>query len=789
MVAPGEHMRPENRFTWHGLTRALLISATLLISTGSPAQGVLPRPEAPPQAGIGRTAAESAAPQWPKAAQAPRGAPNVLLILTDDVGFGASSTFGGPIPTPALSAVADQGLKYNQFHTTAMCSPTRAALLTGRNHHEVGNGRVTESAVAYDGYTSIIPKSAAGIAEILKQNGYATALFGKYHNVPSWETGSTGPFDHWPTNQGFQHFYGFLGGGTNQWSPALFEGIRAVKPPHDNPRYTLESDLADHTIAWIGQQKGLAPERPFFIHYATAAGHAPNHAPKEWLDKFKGKFDQGWDQVREQTLARQKQLGVVPANTVLSARPAEIPAWDSLSADQKAVYARLMEAYAAQLAYSDHQVGRVITALRDMGQLDNTLIIFIEGDNGASGEGGPQGRLNETSFMNGMTEDIAVMRQRIDEIGSPLANNLYPIGWAHAMDTPFQWFKQVASHFGGTRNGMALSWPAKIKERGIRSQFHHVIDVVPTLLDVIGIAAPDMVNGVPQKPISGTSMAYTFGQPDAASTRRTQYFELFGNRAIYHDGWIAASTPVEMPWSVMPVSQSVDNAKWELYNVQQDFSEANNLATQNPEKLRALQDLFWIEAARNQVLPLMLGKGTPHGPPKPSALAGKRDFVFYPGTIRSSPWASPNLTNTSFTIAADVDVPEGAANGVLFTHGGRFGGHGLYLLNGKLVYHYNLLNMQRYSVVSSQTVAPGKHVLSLDFTTDGGGYGKGGLARLLVDGKEIGSGRIAHTVPWIMNYDEGMDIGADSGTPVSEDYRVPFAFNGNLRKVSVTLRK
>jgi len=753
------------------------------------AQDVLPRPEPSQFIFVGRTPADSAPPPvWPKAPAAPKGAPNVLLILTDDVGFGSSSTFGGPIPTPTLDALAKSGLRYTQFHTTAMCSPTRAALLTGRNHHEVGSGHVTESANAYDGYTSIMPRSAATIAEILKDNGYSTAAIGKWHNTPDWETSQAGPFDHWPTDMGFQYFYGFQGGGTNQFAPHLYQGTVPVQPALDDPTYILERDLADRAIAWIREQKSVRPTKPFFLYYATAAAHAPHQAPKDWIAKFKGEFDQGWDKVRVETLARQKALGIVPANTKLTARPKEIPAWDSLSPDQKAVYARLMEAYAGTLAHSDHQIGRVIDAIRDLRQLDNTLVIFIEGDNGSSAEGGPDGRLNEATFMNGMPQNFDQLRQHIADIGGPLTYNHYPVGWAHAMDAPFQWFKQVASHFGGTRNGMVISWPARIKKKGeIRTQFHHVVDVVPTILDAIGLPAPAIVNGVAQKPMAGLSMAYSFDNPKAPSPRHMQYFELFGNRAIYHDGWVAAAGPVEMPWSISLVPKSIDAIRWELYHVADDFSEATDLAAQHPEKLRELQDLFWAEAARNHVLPIILGK-IPPGPPKPNPALGRKHFVYFPGSPSIPGGSAPNLVGSSFAIKAEVRVREANASGVLFAEGGRFGGQVLYVHGGKLVYHYNLLGVARYTVTSSTPIAPGRHVLGVDFKYDGGGFGKGAVATLLIDGASASVGRVERTAPFVIEYGEGVDVGRDTGTPVSEDYQVPFDFAGQLDKVTVTLQ-
>ena len=751
-------------------------------------QGTLPLPDSAPRQDFGRTPHAQDQPQWPPLPRAPAGAPNILVILTDDIGFGASSTFGGPIPCPTLDRLAAQGLRYTEFHTTAMCSPTRAALLTGRNPHDVGSGRVTEASTAYDGYTSIIPKSAATIAEVLRLNGYSTSLVGKYHNVPDWESGPAGPFDRWPTQMGFEYFYGFLGGGTNQWAPGLYLGTEPIEPPHDDPSYILERDLADRAIAWIQRQKAAAPDKPFFMHYATASGHAPHHAPRDWIEKFKGQFEGGWDHIRATTLARQKAQGVVPENTLLTERPKEIAAWDTLSDDEKTLYTRMIEVYAATVAFSDHQIGRVIDALRSMGELDNTLVVFIQGDNGASAEGGPHGELNEAMFMNGLSEALPVLLQNIDQLGGPMAYNHYPVGWAHAMDTPFQWFKQIASHFGGTRNGLVVSWPQRVKDTGqVRTQFHHVIDIAPTLLDVLGLAPPAVVHGAPQQPLAGVSMAYSFDDAQAPSRRRTQYFELVGNRAIYHDGWVAASGPVELPWAFSMKPETIDNMRWELYHVAQDYSEAIDLAQREPAKLREMQELFWIEAARHHALPIIRGIGNMPGPLRPSGTRGRKAFTFYPGTRRVPPGSAPNLTNRSFRITADVELHAPGAEGVLFSQGGRFGGHALFLLKGKLVYHYNLLGQSRHAVESTALVPSGRHQLAMTFKTDGPGYGLGGDVSLWLDDQPIGQGRLSRTVPWVMSYVEGMNVGLDTGTPVSEDYAVPFAFAGVLHSVKVAM--
>jgi arylsulfatase A-like enzyme len=568
-------------------------------------RSILPRPEPPFRGKIGRTAKDSV-PDFPKEVRAPKGAPNVLLILTDDVGFGASSTFGGPIPTPTMDKLAANGLRYNRFHTTALCSPTRAALITGRNHHTCASGVIMELGTGYPGYNTLMPKSCGTVAQVLRGNGYNTSWFGKNHNVPDWHSSQAGPFDLWPTGLGFEYFYGFIGGDTDQWHPALFENTRPVLPPFHDPNYLLDRDLADRAINWIREQKSLAPQKPFFVYYSTGSAHAPHHAPKDWIAKFKGQFDQGWDKVREETLARQKKLGVVPPDTVLTPRPKEIPAWDSLDADRKRLYAHMMEVYAGALAHCDYHIGRVVEAIDQLGELDNTLVIYIQGDNGASAEGSLQGTTNEVgSMVNGIPEDLPFLLSMMDKLGSDRTYNHYPVGWAHAMDSPLQWTKQVASHFGGTRNGAVISWPKRIKAKGeVRSQFHHVIDIVPTILEAAGLPMPVEIDGVQQKPLEGVSMVYTFDDAKAKDRHTTQYFELMGNRGIYHDGWMACTTPLRLPWITVGASPSPDDFKWELYYVAEDFSQANNLADKNPEKLKELQALFDVEAKKYSVYPL-----------------------------------------------------------------------------------------------------------------------------------------------------------------------------------------
>jgi arylsulfatase A-like enzyme len=726
---------------------------------------------------------------YPPQSKPPAHAPNVLVILTDDVGFAASGTFGGAIPTPTLDAVARQGLRYNNFNTTAMCSPTRAALLTGRNHHNVSIANVTSINSGFDGYTSVMPKSAATVAEILRQNGYQTAMFGKSHLTPEWEMSQAGPFDRWPTGLGFEYFYGFLAADTNQWAPTLVENTTPVQPPSNDPTYILDKDLADHAIAWVHQHHSLQPSKPFFLYYATGSTHAPNQAPKDWIARFRGRFAEGWDRMREESFARQKAQGVIPRDARLTPRPAELPAWNSLSAEQRRLAERFMEAYAAQLAFADEQTGRVIDALRETGELDNTLVIYIEGDNGASGEGGLQGLLFEQSPFNRAPETLDYALSRIDDIGGPATYNLYPAAWGWAMNTPFQWFKQDASHFGGTRNGMVISWQGHIKDLGgMRSQFSHVTDITPTILDVVGIRPPEVVNGIEQKPMDGVSLAYTFDAADVQSRRHTQYFEMMQNIAIYHEGWVAATRPVQTPWEMLQGSAgTVDltQRQWELYHVAVDFSEADNLARQDPGKLQQLQDLFLVEARRNQVLPIHSPAVGTEG--RPTLADGRSSFVYFPDTSGVYVDAAPHIVGRSFEIAADVDIPAGVANGVLIAQGGRFGGYSLYLKDGYLTFCYNAIPPRIYTVRSSQAVSPGHHQLAVDFESEGRQQGAGGWATLEVDGQSVARGRLDHTLsrmPWT----EGLDIGRDLLTPVSDDYSVPDPFTGAIRTVTVNIK-
>ena len=774
------------------LALSLALGAAIALPAG--AQEVLPYPQPPFKGKIGRTAAESTA-DFPKGIAAPKGAPNVLLIMTDDVGWGSSSTFGGPIPTPTYDRLAQSGLRYNAFHTTALCSPTRAALISGRNHHTASTGVITEMATGYPGYNSLMSKSCGTIGEILRGNGYNTAWFGKNHNVPDWQSSQAGPFDLWPTSLGFEYFYGFIGGDTDQWHPALFDGTNPIETPAHDPTYHLDADLANHAIAWIQQQHSLAPDKPFFAYYTPGLCHAPHHAPKEWIAKFKGQFDQGWDKVREETLARQITLGVVPAGTKLTERPKEIPAWDSLTADQKKLYAHMMEVYAGCLAYSDYDIGRVIQAAADTGELDNTIIIYIQGDNGASGEGTLQGLANEVGVAaNGVPESLDYLLSTMDGLGGPLYYNHYPVGWAHAMDTPFQWTKQVASHFGGTRNGLVISWPKHMNQMGeVRSQFCSVIDITPTILEAAGVKAPKMIGGVKQTPIEGVSLVYTFDDAKVATHHQTQYFEMIGNRGVYDNGWVACTTPRRLPWQAAADS-SPDDFKWELYHVADDFSEANNLVEKNPAKLKELQTVFDREAKKYNVLPLdasFIARTDVRI--RPSLTRGRDTFTYYPGTIRVPEGTAPDTKNKSFTITAEVEIPESGAEGVLVTQGGRFGGYGLLIIDGRPEFDYAFSNQKqfKYRIISNDKLAPGKHTIKFDSKYEGPGFGKSATGTLFVDGQQVAQGKIEHTIPFRISLDETLDIGQDTGTPVVEEYeaKMPFKFTGTLNKVVIELGK
>jgi arylsulfatase len=745
-----------------------------------------------PFGGVIKEKASDSTPWWPPRIVPPKGAPNVLLIMTDDQGYGTYSSFGGVIPTPALDRIANAGLRYTQFHSTSLCSPTRAALITGRNHHSSGFGVVTELSTGYPGYDSILGLENASIGEILKDNGYATSWFGKNHNTPSFQYSTAGPFDQWPSGMGFEYFYGFMGGETDQWQPYLFRDHTQIFPWIGKSDYNLTTDMADEAIKYINELNAAAPDKPFFVYYVPGGTHAPHQPTKEWIDKFKGKFDMGWNELREEIFANQKKLGVIPKDAKLTPWPDDLKKWNELSADEKKLFARQAEVYAAYVAYTDHEIGRVIQAVEDMGKLDNTLIIYISGDNGTSPEGTLVGTPNEIAAFNGILDiPVADQLKFYDVWGSAETYPHMAVGWAWAFDTPFKWTKQVASHFGGTRQGMAISWPNRINDAGgIRSQFHHVIDIVPTILEASGIRAPETVDGIAQKPIEGVSMAYTFDKAnaDAPSMRKTQYFEMISNRAIYHDGWIAATTPPVAPWILNAQMPDVDDYKWELYNITEDFTENNDLAAKMPDKLKEMQELFNQEAAKYNVLPLDNSQFQRAILPRPSATEGQAVFL-YSGVMPGIPVANaPSILNKSYTITADVEIPESGGDGMIVTEGGRFGGYGLYLLKGKPVFTYNLLNLERVRWEGPKALAPGKHSIVFDFKYDGPGVGKGGVGVLKVDGKEVANQSIAHTIPFLMPPDETFDVGVDTRTPVDDtDYQIPFQFTGNIDSLTVKL--
>ncbi len=752
---------------------------------------VLPRPDFHFPGNVGRTILDSDPPQFPQPPQAPEGAPNVVLILLDDTGFGQYGTFGGGIPSPTIQKLADEGLRYNRFHTTALCSPTRAALLTGRNHHSAASGVITEAATGYDGYTGVIPRSAGTVAEVLRQNGYMTAWIGKNHNTPPWETSAAGPFDRWANGLGFDYFYGFNGGDMNHWNPILFEN-RNLVPASRHPDYHLTVDLADHAVAWVRQVKSISPDKPFFLYVAPGANHSPHHAPKEWIDRFKGQFDMGWDAYREQTLERQKKLGVVPPGTKLTARSAGLPAWDSLTADQKRLYGRMMEVFAGYAAQVDHEMGRVVDAVKQLPDAGNTLFIYIVGDNGASAEGGIEGSINENLFFNGFPEKWQDNLKAIDELGGPKYFNHFPSAWAHAMNTPFQWTKQIASHFGGTRNPMVVSWPARIQDRGgLRDQFLHTIDLVPTLYELIGITPPQMLNGITQKPIEGISFAYTFEDAKAKGRRTTQYFEMAGRRGIYQDGGMASST-YDVPWNPIHEKYDPDTAKWELYNIDADFSQATDLAKKEPARLREMQDLWWVEAARYNVLPLdwrAVERLSAELQGRP-VLGGKSQTrTYYPGQIGLPNEASPPVLNKSWTVTADIRVPE-AADGMIVTQGGMTGGYGLYLDKGKPTFVYNYLDVDRYVVASPEALPAGEATIVVDFVYEGqaGEHGKGASVTISSNGRKLAEGKLPRTVPIQFSLGEGLDVGQDVGSPVDFNYKLPFAFTGEIEKVSYEIK-
>jgi arylsulfatase len=759
-------------------------------ATSTAAQEVLPKPAATFSGKIGTTYKEST-PDFPRPVAAPERAPNVLLILTDDTGFGHAATFGGAAATPTLDRLAASGLRYNRLHTTALCSPTRAALLTGRNHHSVGTGVIIEMGTGYPGYTGMVPNTTAGLPEVLRLNGYATAAFGKWHNTPSTEISPAGPFDRWPTGStwGFEYFYGFMNGETHQYYPVLYRNASPVSAPRTPEQgYHLTEDIADQTIGWINSVNATNPKKPWFAYFSTGGIHAPHHAPKAYRDKYKGRFDGGWDKYREETFARQKKLGVIPADAKLTPRPKEIPAWDDQSAEAKKVYSRLMENYTGFLEHTDAQIGRVIDAVAASGEMDNTLILYIVGDNGASAEGGLEGTVNEIASLNGIQLGLPGLLAKFDEIGGPETEPHVPVGWAWAANTPFKWTKQIASHFGGTRNPMVVSWPSRITDKGgLRSQFHHIIDIAPTILEASGIPEPQVVNGVAQKPIEGVSMMYTFDSATAADRRTVQYFEMMGNRAVYKDGWLAA-TRHGIPWMTGGQATGFDADVWELYHVAQDFAEADDVVAQNAGKLKELQAAFDTEARKYNVYPLddrMAARFDLANRPNP--LTGLTSFTYGPGVNYINEGSTLN-THNAFSITAQVDTGAGPADGVITALGGTSSGWSLYVKNGRPTFFYNFFEVAGYRVQSSSQLPKGKSTIRVEFTPEAPGYGKPATVKLLVDGKQVGAGRVEKTVP--VGYGaEGFDVGADNVSAVSPDYRVPFPFGGTIQSVTIAVPK
>jgi arylsulfatase len=746
-------------------------------------------------------------PWWPPRIVPPKGAPNVLLIMTDDSGYGVPSTFGGVIPTPALDRVAKGGLRYTCMHSTALCSPTRAALITGRNHHSAGFGVVAEQATGYPGYDSIIPKEKATVGRILRDNGYHTSWFGKNHNTPTFLCSDAGPFDQWPIGMGFEYFYGFMGGDTNQWEPAnLVRNTTYIYPFLNNPNYNLTTAMADEAIDYLYRMNALTPEQPFFCYYVPGGTHAPHHPTKEWVDKIHEMhlFDDGWNKLRDTIFTNQKKLGVIPETAKLTPWPKDLlKEWDQLTADEKRLFIRQVEVFAAYVAYTDHEIGRVIQAVEDMGKLDNTLIIYINGDNGTSAEGTPVGTPNEVASFNGVPVPVEMqLKEFYDVWGTNKTYNHMAVGWAWAFDTPFSWTKQIVSHFGGTRQGMAISWPKVIKDKGgMRHQFHHVIDIAPTILESTGISQPDYVDGIKQSPIEGVSMMYTFDEKNtnAPSTHKTQYFEMFADRALYHDGWIASTKVMRPPWVNFESKTSPLDFPWELYDLRNDWTQAEDVAAQHPDKLKELQELFWQEAEKYQVLPLDATLVARLITPRPSITAGRSEFTWTRPLTGTPNGDAPSILNASYTFTADVEIPEGGAEGMLITQGGRFAGYGFYLLKGKPVFTWNLVDLKRIKWQGDEALAPGKHVLEFDFKYDGlgmetfaygsaSGVGRGGTGVLKVDGKEVVRQKMARTLPFILQWDENLDIGSDTGTPVDDnDYQVLFKFTGKIEKITLKI--
>ena len=767
----------------------------------------LPPPPQKFQGEINLNAAQSK-PAWPARVVPPKGAPNILLIMTDDVGFGAPSTFGGVIPTPALDRIAANGLRFTDFHSTALCSPTRAALITGRNHHSVGFGVVSEAASGYPGYDSVIGKDSATIGRILLENGYRTSWFGKDHNTPTYQASQAGPFSQWPIGMGFEYFYGFVGGDTSQWEPNLFRNTTAIYPYVGHPGWNLTTAMADDAVHWLNQLNDIDPSMPFFLYYVPGGTHAPHQPTPEWIKKISDMhlFDKGWNALRDQIFANQKKLGVIPQDAKLTPWPDKLlKQWDQATDEEKKLYIRQADVYAAYLAYTDHEIGRVIQAVRDMGKLDNTLIIYISGDNGASAEGSPNGTPSEVLQFNGVELPVAEQMKFYDAWGSQYAYNHMAVPWAWAFDTPFKWTKQVPSFFGGTRQGMAMSWPARISDKdGIRNQFHHVIDIVPTILEVTGIRAPVMVDGVAQKPIEGVSMAYTFDKAnaDAPSPHHIQYFEMLGLQGLYNDGWMLSAVPVRAPWQLLgtAIENPATAYKFELYDVRHDWTQYTDVAAANSAKVREMTDLMFGEFAKYQVLPLDASVATRLVVRRPSLVAGRNVFTYSGEPVTGIPdGTAPNVLNTSYTITADIDVPQGGADGVIVTEGGRFGGYGLYLLKSTPVFTWNLLDLKRIKWRGDRPLAPGKHTIEYDFKYDGLGFatlgfnnlsgiGRPGTGTLKVDDKVVSSQTMDRTIPLTLPWDETFDIGADTGTPVDDhDYQVPFKFTGKIDRLTISI--
>ncbi len=755
---------------------------------------------------IERNAAQSK-PYWPPRVEPPKGAPNVLLIMTDDAGFASSSTFGGVIPTPNLDRIANAGLRYTNFHSTALCSPTRAAIITGRNHHSMGFGVVAEQATGFPGYDSVITGDKATIGRILKDNGYRTAWFGKDHNTPTFQASQDGPFDQWPIGMGFEYFFGFIGGDANQWQPNLFRNTTAIYPYVGHPEWNLITAQADDAIAYMRRIDALAPQQPWFIYYVPGATHAPHHPTPEWIKKISDMhlFDKGWNALRDEIFANQKKLGVIPPDAKLTPWPDDLlKKWDQLSDDEKKMFLRQVDVFAAYLAYSDYEIGRVIDEVERQGKLDNTLIIYIEGDNGNSAEGTLVGTPNEVAMFNGVVVPVEdQLKYFYDAWGTDQTYPHMAVPWTWAFDTPFSWTKQIASHFGGTKQGMAISWPARIQDAGsIRWQFHHVIDIVPTILEATGIRAPEVVDGIKQAPIEGVSMAYTFDKANANAPSRhhTQYFEMMGDHAIYHDGWIASTKVLRPPWEVIgAVSQDPAGFPWELYDLSKDWTQADDVAAKYPAKLKEMENLFWQEAQKYQVLPLDASVATRLVEPRPNLTAGRTEFT-WTGEMTGTPNGdAPFILDSSYTFTAEVEIPPGGAEGMIVTQGGRFGGYGFYLLKGKPVFVWNLVDLKRPRWEGADTLTPGKHTLEFAFKYDGlgmgtlafnnlSGIGRGGTGVLKVDGKEVATQQMDRTLPLILQWDENFDVGADTGTPVDDqDYQVPFKFTGTLDKLTLTI--